>query len=162
MGDNTHISYSEELAEKVCEYIALGYSVQKVSKQEGMPAPSTIFSWLSKHESFVEKYARARKERTNARFERIDQVVQDLRDGTIDHKVARVELDAIKWQLGKEAPAKYGDRMIHAGDPEAPLNPDGLKQSDREAMARFLQNHPDRAKAMVEPTEESNEHDDLC
>ncbi|GBF26423.1 hypothetical protein MnTg02_01462 [bacterium MnTg02] len=32
-------------------------------------------------------------------------------DGDIKSDVARVAIDALKWQAGKEQPKKYGDRI---------------------------------------------------
>jgi hypothetical protein len=66
-------------------------------------------------------YARAREIRADARFERVDQVIEDMRAGVVDAQQARVEIDAIKWQAAKEAPSRYGDRLEVAGDPAAPL-----------------------------------------
>lgn len=145
--------YSEELADRVCMEIAIGKSVHALCEGKGMPSPATIFAWLTKHPTFLDKYVRARKERTNARFERLDQVIQDLRNGIIDHKVARVEIDVIKWQLGKENANKYGDRMIHAGDADAPLVTEDVTKSEKQAFDRFVKNYGKK---------DDENYDDIC
>lgn len=148
------IGYSPEITDEICAHIADGKSVRAVCEYPGMPDKSTIFRWLAKYDGFRDQYMRARAERATARFEKIDEVIQDMRNDVIDHKKARVEIEAIKWQLGREDAAKYGERIIHAGDKDAPLNPDGITDADRAAMARFMRNYPDRI--------EGNEHDDIC
>lgn len=142
--------YTAKLGKEICGLISQGYSVHKISQKPEMPCPASIFNWLTDHKDFLDKYMRAREERTNARFEKIDSVIDDLREGIIDHKIARVEIDAIKWQLGKEAPLKYGDRVTLAGDRDAPLNIDGIKDAEREAIHRFMNNYPERANDMKE------------
>jgi hypothetical protein len=48
----------------------------------------------------------------------VDVIAADLRKGEIDPNTARVLIDAIKWQTGKEAPKSFGDRshVEHSGD----------------------------------------------
>lgn len=69
-----------------------------------------------------EYYARARECRADTRFESVDQITNELRSGLIDHNQARVMIDAIKWQTGKEKPKIYGDSITHKGDASAPLS----------------------------------------
>lgn len=104
-------SYSADIAQKICERLASGESVRTICASGEMPSESTVFLWLLKHDSFSEQYARARKSRADARVERIDQVIQDMRTGAIDYNQARVEIDAIKWQSGKENSERYGDKV---------------------------------------------------
>jgi len=52
---------------------------------------------------------RARESRADVRFESIDQIMDDLKAGIIDAQQARVMMDAIKWQCGKEKALVYGD-----------------------------------------------------
>jgi len=80
-----------------------------------------MMNWMAKHPPFVERYVRARDIRAHARFERIDQVTQDMREGLIDANMARVEIDAIKWMCARENVKKYGDRIELAGDKDNPL-----------------------------------------
>lgn len=118
-------SYTPAMADKICAEIACGASVVKACTPANMPTSRTVFRWLTDpaNDQFRQQYARAREARADARFESVDAIMQELRTGKIDHNQARVLLDAIKWQTGKEAPKKYGDRQILAGDPDAPLVP---------------------------------------
>lgn len=116
-------TYTPEIAERICAELAEGKSVARACDADDMPEQRTVFRWLTQHESFRQQYMRAREARADARFERTDQVLLDMRAGVIDASQARVELDAIKWQTGKEAPKRYGDRLELAGDPNNPVLP---------------------------------------
>jgi hypothetical protein len=59
----------------------------------------------------AENYARAREIRADARFEAIDEIVEAVRAGTLDANSARVMIDTIKWQCGKERPKRYSDKI---------------------------------------------------
>lgn len=86
-----------------------------------MPCEDTIYTWLGKYADFAENYARARQLRAYRRYESVDKVTDDLRAGLIDSNQARVLIDAIKWQTGKENPKVFGDKLELSGDPKAPL-----------------------------------------
>lgn len=114
--------FTQEVADTVCEGIAQGKSIRTVCKGRSMPDITTVYRWLSKYDSFRQQYTHARQTRADARFESIDDVIADLRSGTIDAQQAKVEIDAIKWQCGKEA-GKYDDKMKHehSGEGGGPL-----------------------------------------
>lgn len=111
--------YTQERAEAICALISEGMSVASVAEVDGMPTARTIFKWLARGEggepddpaSFVQQYTRARASRADARFERVDDLMEKVAQGLIDPAAARVMLDAIKWQTGKENYGKYGDKV---------------------------------------------------
>ena len=43
-----------------------------------------------------------------------------------DVQAARLRVDARKWIMSKIAPKRFGDKLIHSGDPDAPLVVDKL------------------------------------
>lgn len=112
--------YNEAVADEICARV-VSRPLHQVAQDEDMPAEATIYAWLGKHAAFAEKYARARALRAFRRYESVDKVIEDLRAGLIDHNTARVQIDAIKWQTGKENPKAFGDRLELAGDAQAPL-----------------------------------------
>lgn len=112
--------YTPELADSLCERVAYR-PLNSVCKDDDMPSRETVYGWLHKKPEFLDKYTRARKIRAYARAESLDDVCDDMRAGLIDAAMARVEMDRIKWQAGKENSPVFGDRQVIAGDPEAPL-----------------------------------------
>ena len=77
----------------------------------GICVPSTFYRHLSDNAALCNKYTRARQARADSRFEEVDDVKRKLVAGDIDHNQARVLIDAIKWQCGKEKPLVYGERV---------------------------------------------------
>ncbi len=138
------LDYNPETAKLICDEITTGKTIASASKNHGMPSERQIYRWLDESEEFRQMYARARDRRADARHERIDQVILDMRAKEIDPAQARVEIDAIKWQCSKEAPRRYGERIEIAGDPDNPLNVN-VTQS-----AELLTNRIDRLIARSE------------
>lgn len=107
--------YNQELATTICERIITGRSLSKVCRDEDMPARSSVNKWLAENQEFADNYARACKIRRENRFEDLDEVV----DTTEDVQKARLKVDVIKWQLSKEEPKKYGDKLDMTTDGKA-------------------------------------------
>ena len=114
--------YTKELADKVCEEIALGASIRTVCGMEGMPGVATIFKWIRTNEEFAKQYARATEERTEAMSEDILDIADD---GTNDWMIvndrevpdsealqrSKLRVETRKWLMSKMKPKKYGDKL---------------------------------------------------
>lgn len=133
-------SYTQEIADLICERIANGESLRTICADEAMPAKSTVFKWLAERSEFSDQYARAREAQADALF---DEIIDIADDGTNDwmekhsadgeaigwrengealrRSVLRV--DARKWMAGKLRPKVYGDRtqMEHTGANGGPI-----------------------------------------
>ena len=112
--------YSEDMAAYICAEISSGRSLRSICADKGMPAPSTVFLWLARHQSFSEQYAKAQEDRTAAFAEDIIDIADD--DET-DVQRARLRVDARKWLMSKMAPKKYGDKQSveHSGPDGGPV-----------------------------------------
>jgi len=108
-------TYSEELTAKICERIAQGESLHKICAEDGMPAMSSIFLWLTKHPEFSERYAHAREAQAEAHADRIVEIADDTE---IDPNHKRIMVDARKWIASKLKPKRYGDKaeVEHKGE----------------------------------------------
>lgn len=132
--------YTEELASEICERISCDESLASICREEGKPHMATVFRWLEKHESFRDKYARARVWQAETQADQGREIRQAVADGKLDPAQARVILDAIKWEAGKRDPKKYGDKVAlvggdpAAGDKPVQVNVTGLSES---AMAEI-------------------------
>jgi hypothetical protein len=111
------MSYSEAIADEICTLIALRVPLARICARPEFPSEKTIYRWKLRHPEFVKKLDAARRHRAEARAERIDEIIDEVRRGEIDPQAARVIFDAERWQAGKELPAKFGDRTIneHSG-----------------------------------------------
>lgn len=84
-----------------------------------MPCMATVFNWLHTHESFVEQYARAKSEGSDAMVEDMHAIADDE---TLDHNSRRIRVDTRKWIASKLKPKKYGERVALTGDEDgAPI-----------------------------------------
>lgn len=119
-------TYTEEMADKICERIADGESLKAICEDEGMPHKSTVFKWLSENDAFSDKYARAREAQADALF---DDILSIADDGSNDWMLknfgeetrwvengeairrSQLRIDARKWMAGKLRPKKYSEKL---------------------------------------------------
>ena len=120
-------TYTQELADSICEELALGYSIRTVCKPEGMPAISTFFKWIRENEEFSKQYAKAKQEASDAMAEDIldiaddgtnDYIEREGKDGTTYEVVnseviarSRLRVDTRKFLMAKMKPKKYGEKI---------------------------------------------------
>ena len=119
--------FSQEVADRICEQIAEGRSLRDICQDEGMPAKSTVFKWLSERREFSDQYARAREAQADALFDEILSIADDGSNDTIrdddgnerpNQEViarSRLRVDARKWMAGKLRPKVYGDKLELGG-----------------------------------------------
>lgn len=133
----TASSYTEELADIICERIANGESLKGICDEQGMPSQSMVFRWLAAEENadFRERYARARETQADALFDDILSIADDGRNDWMEKRDSeggnmgwkengeairrsQLRIDARKWMAGKLRPKKYGEKLDieHSGD----------------------------------------------
>lgn len=107
----------------VFEEMAQGTSLREVCRtHEDFPAPSTVLLWLSEDPLAAEQYARARAERADYWFDRMYTVALEARQAVQEESedsrrtsavvaAYKLEVDALKWQLARMDPKRYGDRV---------------------------------------------------
>jgi hypothetical protein len=125
--------YTQELAATICERIIDGNSLRKICLADDMPNRDTIHSWLVNNAEFSDQYAQACKLRRENKFEQLE----DIAETEQDVRRARLKIDVIKWQLSKEEPKKYGDKMQLGNDPDNPLTNPTKELTDEELNARI-------------------------
>lgn len=125
--------FTKELAETICERLALGESLRAICRDAKMPSQSMVFRWLSDNEQFREQYARARDFQADSWADEILQISDDGSNDTytdsngnerVDHDVvarSKLRVDTRKWLMARMAPRKYGDKLSVAGDGDSPL-----------------------------------------
>jgi len=118
-------TFSQEVADEICEHMANGESLREVCSRDNMPNRSTVARWLAASEQFRDQYAHACEMRQEELFDQIIQIADTPQVGTksvskatgieiteadmIEHR--RLQVEARKWALGKMAPKKYGDKV---------------------------------------------------
>lgn len=121
-------SFTPEMAARICERISDGESLRAILADDGMPASSTVFKWLSENAAFSEQYARAREAQADAVFDEILTIADDGRNDWMERENAdgenigwaingeavrrsQLRIDARKWMAGKLRPKKYGEKL---------------------------------------------------
>lgn len=118
--------YTPEIANEICERLSMGESLRKITgpdRDDFMPAETTVRRWLAGSEDwsddFRRQYARARQDQADFKFEEAWEIARQATPETVG--VARLRVDVVKWQAGKLAPKKYGEKTILSGDDESPV-----------------------------------------
>lgn len=102
------VTFSQEVADKICERLAAGESLLAICKDDRMPPESTVRGWvMDDREGFAAKYARARDIGLDHQADKIVEIA----DTEGDPQKARVMIDARKWHLSKMAPKRYGEKL---------------------------------------------------
>ena len=103
-------SYTAEVADTICERLALGQSLVKILQDEDMPPYRTVCRWLSANEQFRLNYARAREDAAELMASEMVEIADSATD-TDSAACARVRVDTRKWVASKLKPKVYGDRV---------------------------------------------------
>jgi len=123
-----------ELVTEVLERVSTGEPLAVVLREPDKVHYTAWYEWVRSDESLALAYARARAAG-------LDQIVQRLREtargggestGDVqrDKLIVETDLKLLKcWD-----PKRYGDRVVAAGDPEAPI----VVQNDSAALAQEL------------------------
>ena len=105
------VEEAEEIQTVFLEQIQTGRSLRSVCKDEGMPNQATIMRWIMAQPEFANKYTRARMNQADVLFDRMEEVEENVANGSMDSHAARVVLDSMRWRASKLAPKVYGDRL---------------------------------------------------
>jgi len=129
--------FTKHLGELICSRIAEGESLREICREDEMPERVTIYRWLQADPDFCNLYTRAREDQADTLADEIMAIADETPDlnPILDKHGALIEIqlhsaylqwqkqriDARKWTAMKLKPRKYGERLVHAGDPEAPM-----------------------------------------
>lgn len=128
---------TDELEDEILSRLACGESLKDICSEDDKPNIGTVIRWLSKDETFAQRYARAREMQAEVLA---DQMLEIADDGTNDWMAKRDrEGNLVGWQLNGEAVARsklrleqrrwyaeklrpkvYGAKVAVGGDPDAP------------------------------------------
>lgn len=120
--------FTQELADKLCERLALGESMRTVCANDWAPSIQTVFSWIRTKPGFLDQYARAKQEAADAMSEDIldisDEGTNDWMEKSnskgkiIGWEVngeavqrSKLRVDTRKWLMSKMKPKKYADKI---------------------------------------------------
>lgn len=127
----TH-SYSQEIADKVCDELIKGRTLRDVCRDEGMPPESTVRLWAyDDREGFAAQYTRAREIGYHSMADELLDISDDGHNDWMERRGeddagwqangehmqrSRLRVDTRKWLLSKALPKVYGDKLAIGGD----------------------------------------------
>ena len=143
------MAYSKKIADKICDRLVQGESLNKICKSTNMPNIRTVFKWLNENEDFKKDYTEARKLQAHTFADMLNDIAQDASGDiiTLDGKQvlnslnlgrAKLQIDALKWQASKLLPKVYSDRTTLAGDDSAPIKVEHTNTERARALASLL------------------------
>ena len=123
-------SYSQEIADAICERMSNGETLSAICRDESMPARTTVTGWVRANKEFAEKYRQARALLLDLWADEIidisDDTVGDVVEGEggggkVEKQLAhqnvnraRLQVDSRKWLLSKLRPDQFGERSTIA------------------------------------------------
>lgn len=147
-------SFSQEIADTICERLADGESLRSICQDDGMPNKATVFRWLASKElsNFRDQYALAREAQADTFVDEMVDIADDgsndwmerkRRDGSLEtvfnrEHVDRSKLraDVRKWVAVKLLPKKYG--IVRENEPE--------DDRDKGTLRIVIENDPDAGR----------------
>lgn len=121
-------SYSDVMADTICERISDGQSLRTICEDKGMPNKATVFRWLAANPVFATKYAHAREAQADALFDEMLDIADDGRNDWIEKRNqdgavsgwqengealrrSDIRIKTRQWMISKMLPKKYGEKL---------------------------------------------------
>lgn len=114
--------YNPEIADSICQELATSSKgIHKIAENHGVTA-STVWLWLTQHQEFSEKYARAKDLQAEFMMCEIIDIADDSSNDTLTTEFgqapnhewisrSKLRVDTRKWLMSKLAPKKFGDKL---------------------------------------------------
>ena len=113
-----------------------GQSERSACNDEKVSRPQFRIGAL--REGMGPEYAKALEALAADQIEKVESVIEEMREKKIDWQIARVEIDARKWFASKFLPRRYGEKIDHTTNgkdipcflPSSIIEKNGLNSSD--------------------------------
>lgn len=109
------------MIEEILEWIANGKTLREFCRQPGRPVWTVVYKWLSRDESFRERFAQARDVGTDAIAEETLEIIDTFPIDAVSGDGKRLDSAHVAWMrnrvdqrlklLAKWNPKKYGDKI---------------------------------------------------
>lgn len=125
-------SFTQDLADIICERLIDGESLRSICRSDDMPSTGTVCRWLVNNLEFQEQYARARENQADTLADEILDIADNANNDWMERlsdedknpgwvingecvQRSRLRVDARKWAAAKLKPQKYGDSLNLGG-----------------------------------------------
>lgn len=111
--------YNLDMCKGICKRVAMGEHIKSVlESQKEYPDYSTWCNWKRDNTELFDLYTKAIQDKAEMVTFEINQVMQDMRSGTIEAPVGRILIDTLKWYASKFYPKMFGDKVDITSDGE--------------------------------------------
>lgn len=120
--------YTREIADRICQQLSEGMTLNQICRQPGMPARPTVLLWAREdRDGFADRYAHGREMLLD---HWADEAIDISDDGSNDYMErqqangdtkmvydrehvdrSKLRVDTRKWMLTKLKPERYGDKI---------------------------------------------------
>jgi len=103
--------YSNELVDRICEWISEGKSLRSFCRIEGNPGFQTVLDWLNDDDKlyFRSKYARAREIQAEVMADELLEIADDTKPDQLKLAHDKMKIETRQWIAAKLLPKKYGN-----------------------------------------------------
>jgi hypothetical protein len=101
---------NDKLFNEMLDRIANGSSLLRLEKEDGFPARSTMWRFISATEERRAAYEQARQDRADYRVEMMDGIIGQIHSGKMEPNTGRGILELMRWQASKENNRKFGEQ----------------------------------------------------
>lgn len=103
--------YSNELVDRICEWISEGKSLRSFCRIEGNPGFQTVLDWLNDDDKlyFRSKYARAREIQAEIMADELLEIADDTKPDQLKLAHDKMKIETRQWIAAKLLPKKYGN-----------------------------------------------------
>jgi hypothetical protein len=101
-------TYSDEIADIICERMINGESLVKICKDENMPSRAAVYRFFDARPDFEARCARAREGMADFLVDEIDELAEATTEANVQSM--KVKISTKQWRAMKMAPRIYGDR----------------------------------------------------
>lgn len=124
-------TYSQEVADEICERISVGEPLRQICRDDGMPHWTTVYAWQEAHKDFALRIARAREMGEDAIAQECLAIADQTELDTISTEHgdrpntewitrSRLRIETRLKLLAKWNPRKWGEKVAIGGADDLP------------------------------------------
>jgi len=114
--------YDFELCKEICEEIAGGTNIiRALELKDNYPSWPTFRKWKNENTELLTLYVSSQQDKAIALENEIDDLRDRLLQNEIDYQTYNALVNTLKWKMAKMYPKVFGDKTIHSGDEDNPI-----------------------------------------
>lgn len=122
--DATHRTYHPLIIDAICDkMVEDGLTLSQVCKRDGYPCLGTIMRWQRVHPEVKQRLDEAREMQAEQFYttmvKNLEEMPNELNRDEV--QVQKLKFEKLKYLAGVSNPYRYGNRTIHSGDGQAPV-----------------------------------------